>query len=79
VRPARTPQRSLLDQLAVRAPVVVPLFTTAIPTTVFAISGTAKNADPAVTSEIQRDPGGFYANLHSAEFPGGAVRGQLFG
>ena len=60
-------------------PVVVPLFTTAIPTTVFAVSGTAKNVDPAVATEIQRNPGGFYANLHSAEFPGGAVRGQLFG
>lgn len=60
-------------------PVVAPLFTTPIPTTVFAVSGTAMNVDPAVASEIQRNPGGFYANLHSAEFPGGAVRGQLFG
>lgn len=60
-------------------PVVVPLIATAVPATVFAVSGTARNVDPALAAQIQRDPGGFYANLHSAEFPGGAVRGQLFG
>ncbi|MCO6010061.1 CHRD domain-containing protein [Actinoallomurus purpureus] len=62
----------------VNGPVVVPLFTTPVPNTVFAISGTATGVDRAVVSQIAGNPSGFYANLHSAEFPGGAVRGQLF-
>jgi hypothetical protein len=62
----------------VNGPVVVPLFTTPVPSNVFAISGTATGIDPAVVGEIRANPSAFYANLHSAEFPGGAVRGQLF-
>jgi hypothetical protein len=59
-------------------PVVVPLFTTAVPTTIVAISGTASGLDPALVKDIAEHPSAFYANLHSAQFPGGAVRGQLF-
>jgi CHRD domain-containing protein len=32
----------------------------------------------ALASEIQRHPRRFYVNVHTADFPGGAVRGQLF-
>ena len=35
------------------------------------------DADAAVLEEIRSNPSGFYANFHNAEFPGGAVRGQL--
>lgn len=28
---------------------------------------------------IRRNPNRFYVNVHTADFPGGAVRGQLFG
>jgi hypothetical protein len=45
---------------------------------VIAVSGTVTDVDPAVVQQIRRTPKNFYANLHSAEFPGGAVRGQLF-
>jgi hypothetical protein len=59
-------------------PVVVPLFTQPVPATIFAISGTATGLDPALVKNIKTHPAGFYANLHTAQFPGGAVRGQLF-
>jgi hypothetical protein len=33
--------------------------------------------DAAVVQEMEGDPGAFYVNLHTADFPAGAVRGQL--
>ncbi|WP_316758636.1 CHRD domain-containing protein [Streptomyces herbicida] len=41
------------------------------------LTGTVKVNDPALLKQLTEDPGSFYANLHTAEFPGGAVRGQL--
>ncbi len=60
--------------------VVVPLFSApaGIPASVTGIAGTASNVDPKVVATIGQHPGDFYTNLHTAEFPGGAVRGQLF-
>jgi CHRD domain/Protein of unknown function (DUF3455) len=57
-------------------PVVVPLFTTPRPAGGFA-SGTVTVTDPALLAALRSDPGGFYADLHTNEFPGGAVRAQL--
>ena len=34
-------------------------------------------ADPAAIQEVQANPDGFYCNLHSNQFPDGAIRGQL--
>jgi hypothetical protein len=59
-------------------PVVVPLFTTPIPDTIMAVSGSVTGVDPALIRNIATNPAGFYTNLHTAQFPGGAVRGQLF-
>lgn len=33
--------------------------------------------DPALASRILANPANFYVNVHTADFPGGAVRGQL--
>jgi hypothetical protein len=41
------------------------------------VTGTVKVEDPDLLAALTSDPGSFYANLHTAEFPGGAVRGQL--
>ncbi|MGW5865857.1 CHRD domain-containing protein [Streptomyces sp. NPDC055239] len=41
------------------------------------VSGTVRVDDAALLKQLKADPGGFYANLHTAEFPGGAIRGQL--
>ncbi|MET7598932.1 CHRD domain-containing protein [Streptomyces sp. NPDC005481] len=40
-------------------------------------AGTVKVEDAALLQRLRSAPGGFYANLHTAAFPGGAVRGQL--
>jgi hypothetical protein len=60
-------------------PVVVPLLTTPVPAGVFAVSGAVTDLDPSLVHDIAAHPRDFYTNLHSAEFPGGAARGQLFG
>ncbi|MEC3981168.1 CHRD domain-containing protein [Amycolatopsis sp. H20-H5] len=61
-------------------PVVVPLFAApgGLPASITGIAGTATKVPANVIRGIDRNPGGFYANLHTAEFPAGAVRGQLF-
>ena len=59
--------------LGVAGPVVVPLD----PAVVDATAETCTDVDPALLDEIAADPGAFYLNLHNADFPQGAVRGQL--
>ena len=56
-------------------PVVVPLNT---PDAAGTSSGCASVARTLVTA-ILADPASYYANVHTAEFPAGAVRGQLTG
>ncbi|MFE7773131.1 CHRD domain-containing protein [Streptomyces sp. NPDC057445] len=57
--------------------VKVPLFGSAMPDTVHSAAGQVAITDAELAERIRRHPSGFYVNLHSAEFPGGAVRGQL--
>ncbi|QRP46135.1 CHRD domain-containing protein [Amycolatopsis sp. FDAARGOS 1241] len=61
----------------VNGDVKVPLFGTPMPDTVNAAAGTATITDQATADGLRKNPAGFYLNLHTKEFPGGAVRGQL--
>jgi hypothetical protein len=60
----------------VDGPVVVPLFTTPRPAGGFA-SGTVTVADATLLAALRSDPGDFYTDLDTNEFPDGAVRAQL--
>jgi hypothetical protein len=43
-------------------------------------SGTSSgcvDADRGLIKDIRKDPAGYYVNIHTTEFPGGAIRGQL--
>ncbi|WP_113703035.1 CHRD domain-containing protein [Nonomuraea lactucae] len=57
--------------------VKLPFFTQALPKTVLGLIGTV-DADPALIRSLVHSPGGFYANLHNAKHPQGAVRGQFY-
>jgi hypothetical protein len=57
--------------------VQVPFFGAGLPDSAEAAVGSVTVTDPALLNSIKTDPTGFYTNLHTAEFPGGAVRGQL--
>lgn len=54
-------------------PVVVPL----APPTTGSSSGCV--TDAAQAQAIAANPSGYYVNVHNADFPDGAVRGQLYG
>jgi hypothetical protein len=56
----------------VAGPVVVPL----APPTSGSSSGCAA-ADPALIKNIVKNPQEYYVNVHNADFPAGALRGQL--
>jgi hypothetical protein len=63
----------------VAGPVVVGLLAApgGLPASINGIAGTATGAAD-VLANIRKNPAGFYFNIHNAEFPAGAVRGQLF-
>jgi len=62
-------------------PVVVPFFaaatTAGLPPTINGVAGSV-TADPTVLAQIRKTPSLFYFNMHTATFPAGVVRGQLF-
>jgi hypothetical protein len=49
-----------------------------LPASFSGIAGSVGGVSGDLISKINKNPAGFYGNLHTAEFPGGAVRGQLF-
>jgi hypothetical protein len=58
--------------------VKVGFFMESLPKGTNAISGTVKVDSRALLAGIKKNPANWYANLHTGEFPGGAVRAQLF-
>ncbi|MEU3646866.1 CHRD domain-containing protein [Lentzea sp. NPDC034063] len=60
----------------VNGAVKITFFGTAVPNGIFAVSGTA-TADKATLDALKQSPKDFYSNIHTAAFPGGAVRGQF--
>jgi hypothetical protein len=66
-----------LGATGVNGAVKVPFFGAALPNTLTAAVGTVTVTEPGLLDSIKSNPGGFYANIHTGEFPGGAVRGQL--
>ena len=56
-------------------PVVVPLFTT--PQQDGSTSGSVTVSDPALLDALRSNPGGYYTDLRTTQFPDGAVRAQL--
>jgi hypothetical protein len=53
-------------------PVVIPL-----PAPTSGSSAGCVNADPTLVQNIINHPTDYYVNVHNAEYPGGAIRGQL--
>ncbi|WP_066363554.1 CHRD domain-containing protein [Herbidospora mongoliensis] len=57
--------------------VKIPFFGSALPTSLSAVKGIVTINDAGLLNRIKNNPSAWYANLHTAEFPGGAVRAQL--
>lgn len=66
-----------LGAKGVNGAVEIALFGSALPGSVDSVTGTVTVTDRALLDSLREDPGAFYANVHTAQFPGGALRGQL--
>jgi hypothetical protein len=51
--------------------------TASLPATISAVDGCVGDQDPGRLRDIRRNPSGYYVNVHTPEFPPGAIRGQL--
>ena len=60
----------------IRGPIVVPL---SVPGGGGSATGCASDLDPALVKDILTNPAAYYVNVHTSDYPAGAVRGQLGG
>jgi hypothetical protein len=51
--------------------------TASLPAAISAVDGCVGDKDPELLRDIRRNPSGYYVNVHTPEFPAGAIRGQL--
>ncbi|GGO88920.1 CHRD domain-containing protein [Wenjunlia tyrosinilytica] len=58
-------------------PVKIDFFHEKLPDSLNSVTGSVTVNDAHLLKDIINDPSSFYFNLHTGEFPGGAVRGQL--
>lgn len=58
----------------VAGPVVIPLTP---PDELGSSAGCVNDVDPTLLQDILANPGGYYVNVHTSDFPAGAIRGQL--
>jgi hypothetical protein len=63
----------LIEPVTSSGPIVVPL---AAPDATGVSSGCV-SADPELIKAIRQNPEAYYVNVHNADFPAGALRGQL--
>ena len=48
-----------------------------LPDSISAVAGCKGDVAASLTRDLRRHPAEYYVNVHNAEFPGGAIRGQL--
>jgi hypothetical protein len=72
------PSRAHIHQGAsgVAGPIVLPFLEGTVPSPISAAHGCV-TGDAGLIGNIREHPDGFYVNIHTADFPAGAIRGQL--